>query len=90
MVMSRDQSAGRSDDIKIDNTSSSFEGLEQFRCLGTTLTNQNSIQKENKCRLKSQNACYRSVQNRSSSNLLSKNIEIKVYRTTFTRFLVRV
>ena len=37
--------------------------MEQFRYLVTTLTNQNSIQEENKCRLKSQNACYHSVQN---------------------------
>jgi hypothetical protein len=61
MFMSRDQNEGRSHDIKIDN--SCLERVEQFRYLGTTLTNQNSIQKENKCRLKSQNACYHSVQN---------------------------
>jgi len=52
--MSRDQNAGRSHDIKIDN--SCFERVEQFGYLGTTLTNQNSIQEENKCRLKSQNS----------------------------------
>jgi len=61
MVMSRDQNAGRSHAIKTGN--SCFERVEQFRYLGTTLTNQNSIQKENKCRLKSQNSCYHSVQN---------------------------
>jgi hypothetical protein len=61
MVMSRDQNVGRSHDIKIDN--SCFEKVEQFRYSGTTLTNQNSIQEVNKCRLKSQNACYHSVQN---------------------------
>ena len=44
MVMSRDQNAGRSHDIKSDN--SCFEWVEQFRYLGTTLTNQNSIQEE--------------------------------------------
>ena len=76
MVMSGDQNAGRSHDIKID--SSSFERVEHFRYLGTNLTNQNSIQEGNKCRLKSQNACYRSVQNSLSSSLLSKNIKIKV------------
>jgi hypothetical protein len=38
MVMSRDQNAGRSHNIKTDN--SSFEKLEEFRFLGTTLTNQ--------------------------------------------------
>jgi len=58
MVMSRDQNAGRSHYIKTDN--SSFERVEDFRYLGTTLTNQNSIQEEIKSKLKSGNACYRS------------------------------
>ena len=49
--------------------------------MATTLTNQNSIQEEIKSRLKSGNACYHSVQNLLSSNLLSKNIKIKIYRT---------
>ena len=56
--------------------------LKGWNILGTNLTKQNSIQEGNKCRLKSQNACYRSVQNLLSSSLLSKNIKIKVYRTT--------
>ena len=38
-VMSRDQNAGQSYSIKIDN--SSFERVEEFKYLGTTLTNQN-------------------------------------------------
>jgi hypothetical protein len=54
MVMSRDQNAGRSLNIKTDN--SSLERVEQFKYLGTTLTNQNSIQEEIKSRLKSGNA----------------------------------
>jgi len=45
------------------------------------LTNQNSIQEEIKRRLKSGNACHHSVQNLSSSSLLSNNIKIKIYRT---------
>jgi hypothetical protein len=49
--------------------------------LGTTLTNQNSIQEEIKSRLKSGNACYHLVQNLFSSSLLSKNLKIKIYRT---------
>ena len=56
--------------------------MEQFRYLGITLTNQNLIQKEIKSRLKLGNACYCSVQNLLSSSLLSKNIKIKIYRTT--------
>jgi hypothetical protein len=39
MVMPRVQNAGRSHVIKIDN--SSFERVEEFKYLGTTLTNQN-------------------------------------------------
>ena len=61
MVMSRDQNAGQSHSMKTDN--SSFERLEEFKYLGTTVINQNSIQEEIKCRLKSGNACYHSVQN---------------------------
>ena len=49
--------------------------------MGTTLTDQNSIQEEIKSTLKSGNACYHSVQNLLSSRLLSKNLKIKVHRT---------
>ena len=56
--------------------------------LGTTLTNQNSIQKEIKSRLKSGNACYYSVQNLLSSRLLSKNLKIKIYRTIILPFVL--
>jgi hypothetical protein len=34
-----------------------------------------------RCRMKSGNACYHSVQNPLSSSLLSKYIKIKLYRT---------
>ena len=78
MVMCRDQNAGRSHSLKTDN---SIESVEDFKYLGTTLTNQNSIQEEIKCRLKLGNACYYSVQNLLSSSLLSKNLKIKIYRT---------
>ena len=44
-------------------------------------TNQNSIQQEIKSRLKSGNACCHSVQNVLSYSLLSKNVNIKIYRT---------
>ena len=62
---------------------SSIESLEEFKYLGTTLTNQNSIQEEIKSRLKLRNACYHSVQKLFSSSLLSKNLKIKIllYRT---------
>ena len=55
--------------------------MEQFKYLGTTLTNKNSIQEEIKSRLKLGNACYYSVQKLLSSSLLSKNLKIEIYRT---------
>jgi hypothetical protein len=56
--------------------------MEEFKYLGTTLTDQLSVHDEIKSRLKSENACYHSVQKLLSARLLSKNIKIKVYRTT--------
>ena len=44
MIVSRDQKAGRIHIMKMDN--SSIERVEEFKYLGTTLTNQNSIQEE--------------------------------------------
>jgi len=55
--------------------------VEEFKYLGTILTNQNSIAEEIKSRLKSGNGCYHSVQNLLSSRLLSKHLKIKIYRT---------
>ena len=74
----RDQNAGRIHSVRIDN--STFERVLEFKYLGTTLTNQNSISEEIKSRLRSGNTCYHSVQN-LSSRLLSKNLKIKIYRT---------
>jgi len=54
--------------------------VEEFKYLGTTLTNQNSIPEEIKSRLRSGNACYHSMQNLLSSRLLSKNLKINIYR----------
>ena len=68
MTVSREQNAGRIHSMKID--SSSIERVEEFKYLGTTLTNQNSSQEEIKSRLKLGNACYYSVQNLLSSRLL--------------------
>jgi hypothetical protein len=78
MVISRDQKAGGSHNIKIGCT---VERVLVFKYLGQTRTNQNSIQEEIKSRLKSGNAWYHSVQNLLLSSLLSKNIKLKIYRT---------
>ena len=51
--------AGRIQSVRMDN--STFERVEEFKYLGTTLTNQNSIPEEIKSRLRSGNACYHSI-----------------------------
>jgi hypothetical protein len=65
----------------VKNDNSSIERVEEFKYLGTTLTNQNSIQEEIKSRLKLGNACCWSVQNPLSSSLLSRGLKINIYRT---------
>ena len=67
----------------------SFERVEFFKYLGTSLSYQNSINEEIKCRrLQSGNACYYSVQNHLSSSLLSKDINVKIYRTIILPFVL--
>ena len=67
--------------LEVSADNSTFERVEDYKYLGTTLTNQNSIAEEIKSRLRSGNACYHSVQNLLPSRLLSKNLKIKIYRT---------
>ena len=73
MVMSRDQNAGRIQSVRTDN--STFERVEEFKYLGTTLRSQNSTVEEIKSRLRSGNACFPSVQNLLSSRFLSKKFK---------------
>ena len=61
MTVSRDQNAVRIHTMKTDN--SYIERVEEFKYLGTKLTNQNFIQEEIKSRFKLGNVCYYSVQN---------------------------
>jgi hypothetical protein len=70
MVMSRDQNEGQNGIIQIGNKS--FETVEQFKYLATTLMNQSSIHEEIKSRLRSGSAGYYLVQNLWSSCFLSK------------------
>jgi len=74
--MSRDQNTGQNHSVRIDN--STFERVEDFKYLGTTSTIQNSIAEQIKCRLRSGNACYHSVQNLLSFRLLSRKLKIKI------------
>jgi hypothetical protein len=64
--------------IKIANRS--FEGMEKFKYLGTTLTDKNCMHEEIKSRLNSRNVCYHSIQSFLSSHLLSRNLKVKIYK----------
>jgi hypothetical protein len=55
--------------------------VAKFKYLRTTLTDQNFMHKESKCRLNSGNACCHSVQSLLSSRLLSRNVKVKIYKT---------
>jgi hypothetical protein len=80
MLVSRRQNAGQNRDIKIGN--GSFENVSQFKYLVTTVTNQNLIQEEIKRRLNSSNACYHSVRDLLYFCLLSRNVKVRIYKTT--------
>ena len=86
MVMSRNKNAGRKQSVRINN--STFERVKGFKCLGTTLTIQNSIPEEIMSRLVSGNVCYHSVQNLWSYRLLSKNLKIKIYSTIILPYVL--
>jgi hypothetical protein len=76
--MSR-KKAGQKHSTRIANRF--FEGVAKFRYLGTTLTDKNVMCKEIKSRLNSGNACYHSVHSLLSSRLLSRNVQVKIYKT---------
>jgi hypothetical protein len=77
MFMSRHQTAGQSNYIRVVNKS--FEKVAKFKYL--TLTDQNCIHEEIRSRQNSGNACCHAVQNLLSSRLLSRNVKIKIYKT---------
>jgi sorting nexin-29 len=80
--------AGQKQGIKIVNRS--FEGVANFKYLGTTLTDQNCMQEEIKSRLNLGNSCYHLVQRLLSSRLLSRNVKVKIYKTIILLFCMGV
>jgi hypothetical protein len=61
MIMSHHHNSGQNHNIRTANES--FENVDKFKYMRTTLTNQNDIHNEINSRLNSGNACYYSVQN---------------------------
>ncbi|KAJ4436596.1 hypothetical protein ANN_16629 [Periplaneta americana] len=79
MIMSRNQNIVRNGNIKIGDLS--FEEVEKFKYLGAIVTNINDTREEIKRRINMGNACYYSVEKLLSSNLLSKNLKVRIYKT---------
>jgi hypothetical protein len=79
MLLARNQKAGQNRDMKIADIL--FQNVLQFKYLGTTVTNQYLNRRKLRRELISGNACYHSVQNLSSSRLLSKNVELRIWKT---------
>ncbi|KAJ4444126.1 hypothetical protein ANN_05915 [Periplaneta americana] len=55
--------------------------VEKFKYLGATVTNINYTWEEIKRRINMGNVCYYSVEKILSSSLLSKNFEVRIYKT---------
>ena len=63
--------------------SNSYEKVKTCKYSGSLLTNQNSVHEGIKCRLKAGNSRYYSVHTFLSSQRLSNNLEIKIYKAIF-------
>jgi hypothetical protein len=83
--MSHSQKTGQQYSVKIVNRS--FADVAKFRYMGTTLADQNCMHEEIKSRLNSGNACCHSVHSLLPSRLFSRNVKVKMRKTTILSVL---
>jgi hypothetical protein len=74
--VSHRQNVGQTHTLLIANES--FENVEEFKYLGTAVTNENCIREKTIVTLNSGNACYNSFQSFMSSLLLPKNLKSEI------------
>ncbi|KAJ9574461.1 hypothetical protein L9F63_008387, partial [Diploptera punctata] len=67
--------------VQLMTNEENVEEVAEFKYLGTIITNRNEMHKEIKHRLNSGNACYYALQRLLMSQLLSKNVKLKIYKT---------
>jgi hypothetical protein len=79
MLMSRSQKAGQKYSIKIVNRS--FGDVAEFKYPGTTLTDEDCMQKDINRRLSLGNACYHLVQSLLFSRLVPRDLKVKIFKT---------
>ena len=86
MIMSHEQNAGQNHNIKVGNKS--FDIVEHFKYLGTTLTSQYFIKEEIKSWLQKGMLIIIWCRISFSSSLLCKNINIKISSSGSTTSLI--
>jgi hypothetical protein len=79
MLLSCHRNVGEYHDIILAERES-LNRSQEFRYLGTTVTDQNLIQEEIKNTQNSASACYHWVQNRQPCGLLYKNAKLELTR----------
>ncbi|KAJ4431153.1 hypothetical protein ANN_19748 [Periplaneta americana] len=72
---------GRNGEREKSSGQKNVSDVEKFKYLGATVTNINDTREEIKHRINMGNACYYSVEKLLSSNLLSKNLKVRIYKT---------
>jgi hypothetical protein len=78
MVLSRQQNSGQNSKKTRANRSCEIV-VKLKKYLRTSVTNQNNIHGEIKCRLSSDNVCYRLVKDILYSRPQPKNVKIRIY-----------
>jgi hypothetical protein len=80
MVVQRHEQIGcRNEVLEVENYK--FKRVQQFKYLGTLITQQNEIGTEIKARIQAANKCYFGLTKLLKSRVISKNLKSQIYQT---------